>query len=215
MSVVSPTVTASTQAAYRKQMEKVAHFANSVHIDLTDGIFAEPKTVSAEDAWWPVGIKADFHLMIKDPEPAARAAAKHHPHLIIVHAEASGSFEEFAGFCRQQHIKVGVALLQKTPPDIILPALQLVDHVLIFSGNLGHQGGSRVNFQLLDKVKILKNHKPELEIGWDGGINDQNISQLAFAGVDVFNVGGFIQKAADPQKAFHALQRIADETGTT
>jgi pentose-5-phosphate-3-epimerase len=54
-----------------------------------------------------------------------------------------------------------------------------------------------------------------LEIGWDGGVTDQNISQLAFAGVDVFNVGGFIQKAEDPEKAFHVLERIADETGTT
>jgi ribulose-phosphate 3-epimerase len=140
--------------------------------------------------------------------------AEHHPHMLIVHAEADGNFEAFASFCRQHDIKVGVALLQKTSPQNILPALDLVDHALIFAGDLGHYGG-HADLTQLKKVEYLKSHKPEIEIGWDGGINDQNISQLAFAGVDVFNVGGFIQKAENPEKSYEALRRIADETGET
>jgi pentose-5-phosphate-3-epimerase len=54
-----------------------------------------------------------------------------------------------------------------------------------------------------------------LEIGWDGGINDRNISQLVFGGVDVLNVGGYIQNANNPERAYNSLFRIADETGTT
>lgn len=214
MGVVCPTVTASSEEKYHKQVELVAHFAHRLHIDITDGVFAEPKTIDAKDAWWPAGVAADFHLMCKDPEEAAKAVAKHHPHLLIVHAEGQGDFGAFANFCLEHHIKVGVALLQKTKPEVIIPALDLVDHVLIFAGLLGHQGG-QADLRMLQKVQQLKQAKPELEIGWDGGISDQNISQLAFGGVDVFNVGGFIQKAEDPQKTYQALQRIADETGTT
>jgi pentose-5-phosphate-3-epimerase len=132
-----------------------------------------------------------------------------------VHAEAEGDFSAFAQFCSHHKIKTGVALLQSTPAEVILPMLHSIDHVMIFSGNLGHQGGSRVEFDLLDKVKILKEHKKTLEIGWDGGINDQNISQLAFGGVDVFNIGGFIQKSDNPERAYGILERIADETGET
>jgi len=36
-----------------------------------------------------------------------------------------------------------------------------------------------------------------------------------FGGVDVLDVGGYIQDAADPQKAYERLARIAEETGTT
>jgi len=86
--------------------------------------------------------------------------------------------------------------------------------VLIFSGNLGEYGG-HANFDLLNKVDFLRQHKPELEIGWDGGVNLQNISQLAAGGVDVFNVGGFLQTAPDPEHEYLALERIAEETGTT
>jgi ribulose-phosphate 3-epimerase len=58
----------------------------------------------------------------------------------------------------------------------------------------------------------LKQYKPDLEVGWDGGINDQNVAELINGGVDVLNVGGYIQRAEDPARAFAALQRIADET---
>lgn len=214
MPVICPSILASTLEKYDKQVKKVATFAHRIQIDLTDGVFAEPKTLAVKDAWWPVGVKADFHLMFGDPEEAARTVSRHQPHMIIVHAEAEGSFEAFAEFCRRHKIKVGLALLQKTPLETILPALELVDHVLIFAGDLGHYGG-HADMHQLQKVEYLKQHKPELEIGWDGGIDDQNISQLAFAGVDVFNVGSFIQKAENSFKAYQVLQRIADETGTT
>jgi ribulose-phosphate 3-epimerase len=214
MPVICPSILAASENKYRGQIERVANFAFRIQIDLTDGQFAEPKTISAQQAWWPVGTAADFHLMYKDAEHAARVVAEHYPHMIIVHAEADGNFESFARFCRQQDIKVGVALLPKTSPQNILPALDLVDHALIFAGDLGHYGG-HADLTQMKKVEYLKSHKPEIEIGWDGGINDQNISQLALVGVDVFNVGSFIQKAVNPQNAYESLARIADETGET
>ena len=215
MPIVCPTITAHTAKEYEKQLHKVMPFAHRIQIDLTDGIFAGPLTVEPADAWWPAGSKADFHLMYDHPMSAIKTIAAHKPHLIIVHAEAKGDFDEVADYCRTRGIKVGVALLQKTEPQKILAALGRIDHVLIFSGNLGHQGGGHIDFNLLGKVKALKAKKADLEIGWDGGVNSQSVSQLVFGGVDVLNVGSYIQNADDPVKTFHSLQRIADETGTT
>jgi ribulose-phosphate 3-epimerase len=214
MPVICPSILAESEEQYNKQMEKVAHFAHRIQIDLTDGIFAKPKTLNYEKAWWPAGVKADFHLMFKDPEDATRAIVKHKPHMIIAHAEADGEFIAFAQFCKQHFVKVGVALLSETSPKSIMPALEHLDHVLIFSGHLGHYGG-HANLKLLEKVNFIRQQKPKIEIGWDGGISDQNISDLAFGGVDVFNVGGFIQNAEQPERAYKSLERIADETGTT
>lgn len=215
MPVICPTITAESLDDYHAQMGNVASFAPRIQIDLTDGKFAPSRTVSAADAWWPVGLKADFHLMYDDPLPAAQEVLKHQPNLIIVHAEAHGNFAEFADACRSRKVAVGVALLAKTSPEVIYGALDRIDHVLIFSGNLGYQGGSQANLSLLSKVAMLRQAKPDLEIGWDGGVTSQNISQIIFGGVDVVNVGGFIQGAQDPEHAYNSLQRIADETGTT
>jgi ribulose-phosphate 3-epimerase len=214
MPIICPSILAADGQQYRDQMDRVGHFARRIQIDLTDGIFAKNQTVTPDEAWWPVGLQADFHLMYKNPSRAIDTILEHQPHMIIVHSEADGNFEAFASSCRRLGIKIGVAVLAQTPIESILSALDKIDHVLIFSGELGSFGG-HANLDLLHKVSALKHHRPDIEIGWDGGINDQNISHLAAGGVDVFNVGGFIQNSADPEHAFKVLSRIADETGTT
>lgn len=214
MSVVCPAILAANKADYQKQIENIAHFVHRIQIDLTDGLFTQPKTVEPEEAWWPVGVSADLHLMYTNPMPAIQKILHHKPHLVIVHAEAEGDFSQVIDFCSNHSVKVGVALLPQTAPEKIFSALDDIDHVLIFSGDLGSFGG-RADLNLLDKVRVLKQQKPNIEIGWDGGINDQNVSELVFGGVDVLNVGGFIQNSQDPHRAYQALERIAEETGTT
>lgn len=214
MPIVCPSITAPDIDTYRQQMERVAHFAHRLQIDLTDGKFTKGADIKPQDAWWPVGIKADFHLMYEEPYLAVKTIVGHRPNLIIIQAEAKGSFETIANFCRDHGVKIGVALLPKTAPHIIENSLGKIDHVLIFSGHLGQYGG-HADLDLLHKVRHLKEKRRELEIGWDGGVNEQNIARLAEGGVDVFNVGSFIQEATDPEKAFRRLQRIADESGTT
>jgi pentose-5-phosphate-3-epimerase len=214
MAVICPSILAADNNQYRAQIQKIGHFAERIQIDLTDGDFAKSRTVMPEEAWWPVGIKADFHLMYRRPARAIDIVLEHKPNLVIIHAEADGNFVAFAEKLHNLGIKVGVALLAGTQPDSILPALDKIDHVLIFSGNLGEYGG-HVNLDLLKKAHYLKQHRQDLEIGWDGGINTQNISLLAAGGVDVFNVGGFIQSSENPEHTYKILERIADETGTT
>jgi len=117
---------------------------------------------------------------------------------------------DLADFARKVHehdIKAGVALLQDTPVSQVVPYLEQLDHVLIFSGNLGYHGGT-ADLALLEKVRELKSIKPELEIGWDGGVNDQVARALADGGVDELNAGGFIAHADNPKAAFEKLQGL-------
>ncbi len=208
MSVICPTVLAADPHHYRDQVERVARFAQRIQIDLTDGEFAPVQTVSLESVWWPAQIRADIHLMYQKPGRYLKILRQLAPALVIVHAEAEGNFFEIAAPLKQAGIKVGVALLKETPVKKILPALAQVDHVLVFSGDLGHFGGE-ADLALLSKVNEIQKHfsARHIEIGWDGGINLQNARQLVESGVDVLNVGGFIQRAEDPQKAYATLEQ--------
>lgn len=214
MPIICPAILSANKEEYHKQISNIAHVAQRIQIDLTDGEFAPHKTIEPADAWWPVGFLADFHLMYRHPLNVVQKILQHKPNLIIVHAEAEGDFDQVLDFCRNHSVKVGVAMLPQTPPEKIAAALDEIDHVLIFSGDLGEFGG-QADVRLLDKVKALKSQRPELEIGWDGGISDQNVSELVSGGVDVLDVGGFIQNADDPARAYNTLERIAEETGTT
>lgn len=207
MATICPTVTARNPHAYRTQVERIAAFAHRIHFDFTDGIFAKHLLTPLHQAWWPVGVRADFHLMYRQPAAVLPQVIHLRPHLVIVHAEADGSFTDVANQLRAASINVGLAILQSTSVETIAPVLPEVDHVLVFSGDLGSYGGT-ADLSLLDKVAQLKQLQPELEVSWDGGINADNAAQLVRGGVDVLNVGGYIQHARDPETAYQTLQRV-------
>lgn len=202
---ICPTITAESSSSYTLQMNRVTPFAGRIHIDLADGLLAPRKLIDLDKLWWPGNITVDFHIMYQRPFELTDLILVEHPQLAIVQAEAEGDFQTFASKMHQHGIEVGVALLAKTGVSVIQPALDMIDHVLIFSGNLGYQGGGQLNEVLLQKARILRQLKPTLEIGWDGGVNDQNISHLKSGGLDVINVGSYIQTADDPQKAYTKL----------
>lgn len=209
MPIICPTVTASNPHEYREQVERLVPFAKRIHVDFMDGLFTKNKSLDISKGWLPHdhGIQTDLHLMFLRPDLYLNEIKHMKPHLVIIQAEAKGDFMELADKLHYAKIKVGVALLQQTSVDSIAPALDDIDHVLIFSGDLGHFGG-KANLALLKKVGELKSLKPKLEIGWDGGINEHNITHLINGGVDVLNVGGFIQNSSNPLKAFRKLQTL-------
>ncbi len=204
---ICPTVTASDLETYRQQIERITEFAVRIHIDLSDGTLSPSKLLDVSNVWWPGGIRADLHAMVRRPLEQLEVYKALSPQLVIVHAEAEGDFAQFATYMHRSGIETGVALLQDTPVASILPAIDLIDHVLVFSGNLGYFGG-QADLKLLDKVRYLKRLKPTLEIGWDGGINDQNARALKDGGVDVLNVGGFIQRSPQPARDFELLHSL-------
>jgi len=180
---ICPTVTTDDPDVYRAQIEETIGYAHRLHIDLSDGIFTRNKLMEIEDVWWPGGVRADLHMMYERPFDHTAALLAVRPQLIIVHAEAEGDFVAFAQQAHRHGIEVGVALLPETPVEAIRPALEMIDHVLIFSGNLGHFGG-HADMSLLGKAQRLRNLKPRIEIGWDGGVNAENAKLLALGGID-------------------------------
>jgi len=203
---IVPTVTARDVNEYRKQVERISRFATRIHIDVADGIFTPVKLLAVDQVWWPGGVRADLHVMYQKPFAHYKTYLSLAPQMVVVHAEAEGQFVPFAELMHHHGIEVGVALKAETPVELIRPALGWIDHVLIFSGNLGHFGG-QADLALLDKARLLKRLKPQLEIGWDGGINNSNARNLVMGGIEVLNVGGYIHHAGDPRMAYASLAR--------
>jgi ribulose-phosphate 3-epimerase len=201
---ICPTVTTDDPEVYRMQIEQTVSYAHRVHIDLSDGVFTKNKLMDIENVWWPGGMQADLHVMYQRPFDHIGALAALRPQLIIVHAEAEGDFMQFAELCHSHGIEVGVALLPETPVEAIEPALGVIEHVLIFSGHLGHFGG-HADMHLLGKAQKLRQLKPSVEIGWDGGVSDKNARALALGDIDVLNAGGFLHGAKNPAVAYAKL----------
>ncbi len=201
---ICPAITAATPDEFRRQIEKATSVAVRLHLDVSDGVLTPSRLIEIEELWWPGNALADIHVMYKWPFEHTALLLNLRPQLIIVHAEAEGDFVSFAQKAHAQGVEVGVAIQQDTQPEVLSSAIEHIDHVLIFSGKLGYFGGA-AELSLLDKVKRLRAMKPQLEIGWDGGVNPDNVRQLADGGIDVLNSGGFFQNSADAHEAYESL----------
>lgn len=209
MPTICPTVTAYDAHEYRAQMERIASFAQRVHIDLMDGELAPTKSPSLDKVWWPHELVADIHLMYQRPMEQLEQLIKLRPHMVVIHNEADVHHMHFAAALHKEGIKTGLAILKDTPIEWAYQIMHSFDQVLVFSGHLGYHGGV-ANLDMLDKVYKIREHHPEAEIAWDGGINEEIATLLIRAGVDVLNVGGYIQKSPDPRAAYATLKAITE-----
>lgn len=208
MAIIVPTITASNSHVYREQIERVQNFAKRIHIDLMDGVFAPTKSISTSQVWWPENIEADIHIMYEKPEAELEQLIKLKPRMVIVHGEIKADIIQIAKELNQTGIKCGVALLAQTSVESIKKVLPSIQQLLIFSGNLGHQGGSTADLSLLGKASQAKQINPSLEIAWDGGVNYGNVPALIEGGIDSINVGGYIHYHSDPAGQYQKLASL-------
>ncbi len=209
---IVPTILTNDKKEYRLQTERINAFTRRVQIDVTDGVFAPYETLDVTNIWWPKNWDADLHLMAEKPSEHLDTILKLAPSLCILHAEAQEDLLPIFATLKEHDIKVGVALLQSTYPGNIKPYIDAVDHVLIFAGHLGAQG-SAADLMQMEKIALVRNMKPEVEIGWDGGANMSNIRALAHADLDVINVGSAISRSEKPAEVFQQMVAEIDKNG--
>lgn len=208
MADVAPCITVETDEQYKAAIERLKPFAVRVHIDTSDGEFAPTFLTPPEKMWWPDNWKVDIHAMVQRPAEYVDRLIALKPNLITFHAEADGDLLAVLDKVKQAGIKSGVALLKGTVPSTVKPLIEKSDHVLIFSGDLGHYGG-KASLMQLEKVRLVRGISPQIEVGWDGGVSVENAFSLAQGGVDVLNSGGGIANAENPAATY---KQMVDET---
>lgn len=212
MTVVVPAVLADSADNYRAQVERLHGIGDRVHIDISDGEFAPSLTLGAAQVWWPQEWAADIHAMVARPSEHLQTLMDLRPHMIIFHAETGEDVIPLFQQMKQVGIKAGLALLKTTVPSTVSATINEADHVMIFTGDLGHYGGTASLMQL-EKARLIRMIKPGVEIGWDGGANVDNAYSLSQGGIDVVNVGGALAMAADPQALYAQLVSEVNKQG--
>ena len=212
MSEIVPTILAETAEEYKASVERLQPFARRVHIDISDGEFAPNFLLGETQLYWPDEWQVDIHAMVARPSEHLAALIALKPSLIIIHAEIQEDRAAVMNQIKAAGIKAGIALLRSTVPSTLADIIRLADHVMIFSGELGKYGGMASLMQL-EKVRLVKAINPAAEIGWDGGVNDENAYTLAQGNVTVLNTGSAISKAEDPSAVFALLTKEINKHG--
>lgn len=210
MSVIAPSITVETPDEYKSAVDRVHPFAQRVHIDISDGEFAPTFLLGETQLWWPKEWEVDIHAMVARPSEHIAQLIALKPSLIIFHAEVQEDRAALITQIKAAGIKAGVALLRPTVPSTVANIIQLVDHVMIFSGDLGKYGGTASLMQL-EKVRLVKAINPNVEIGWDGGVSVENAYTLTQGGVSVLNTGSALAVTDDPAGPAGAYQLLVRE----
>lgn len=173
--------------------------AHLLHVDVMDGVFVPNLTIGppvvaalAKATTLPL----DCHLMVADPTLLVPLFAKAGAASITVHVESTHHLDRLLQLIREQGCKVGVSLNPATPLQMIELVLDQLDLVLIMSVNPGF-GGQKMLPYCLDKVRRLREMRPDLDIQIDGGIKLDNIDLALEAGASNIVVGSAIFDADD------------------
>lgn len=212
MSVIAPTITVETPEEFKAAVERLQPFAQRVHIDISDGQFAPTFLLDEKQIYWPKEWVVDIHAMVSSPADHLPALMALKPNLIIFHVETGVNLAPILDEIKKNGIKAGIALQRPTVPLTVAGAIKSADHVLVFSGDLGHYGGTASLMQL-EKVRLIKAINPNVEIGWDGGVSIENAYTLTQGGVNVLNAGSAVAEATDPATAYATLVKEISKHG--
>jgi len=176
-----------------------------VHVDVMDGHFVPNLTIGpvvvsavAEAATKPL----DIHLMVENNTFFVDLFAPLKPEYISFHIEEEKHAHRLAQYIRSLGIKPAIVLNPHTPAESIEYLLPYIDMVLVMSVNPGFGGQKFIDvYEKIRRLAALRDRlNPECLIEVDGGVNNENITALKAAGVDVCVAGSYVYKHPDGLK---------------
>jgi ribulose-phosphate 3-epimerase len=178
-----------------------------VHFDVMDNHYVPNLTIGPLvcEAIRPItDVIIDVHLMVKPVDRIIPDFAKAGANIITFHPEGSDHIDRSLSLVRESGCKSGLVFNPATPLEYLDHVMDKIDMVLLMSVNPGF-GGQKFIPETLNKLRMARKKIDEytertgreiwLEV--DGGVNADNITEIAKAGADTFVAGSAIFGAAN------------------
>ncbi len=212
--LIAPSLLSADFARLGEEVRDViAAGADWIHFDVMDNHYVPnltmgPMVCRAIKPYATVPI--DVHLMVKPVDALVPQFAEAGADLISFHPEASEHVDRTLELIRSCGCRAGLVLNPATPLVWLEHVLDRLDFVLLMSVNPGF-GGQRFIPHALKKIAaartMLDRYADEsgrrLLLEVDGGVNLDNLAEVAEAGADVFVAGSAVFGAArseDPHR---------------
>ena len=190
--LIAPSILAGDFGQFAREAQRVEQAgADWLHCDVMDGNFVPnitfgPDVIAALRK--ATKLPLDVHLMINRPDVYAERFLDAGADNLIVHVEAQHAVAQTLALIRSRGRRAGLSLNPPTPVEKILPFLDAVDEVLVMTVNPGF-GGQAFMPEMLEKIRVLRQRAPQLDISVDGGINLATGRQCVAAGANALVAG--------------------------
>ena len=191
---ISASIQAADQLNLLEDIEINKNKFHQLHIDITDGHFAENISMSykiIQQLKQTTEYFIDVHLMIENNVKYTEVAFTNGADFVTVHAE-SIDVESFK-ILSEKYNNMGIGILPSTPNDLLEHYLPYASGVLLLGVNPGFSNQSKV-ISLLEKSNKFYKKFPKYRgiLILDGGIKDTDLSEYEDLGVDIVVQGGAI-----------------------
>jgi len=188
--------------------------ADGIHVDVMDGHFVPNLTFGlpmVKRMQEITDLPLDVHLMIDNPDRWAGSYAELGVFSVTVHLEACQNPIEIAKQIHSHGSRAGIAIKPATNIETIRPLVQAFDQILVMSVEPGFGGQSFIAGSI-EKVrqaaKLLEGTETWLQV--DGGVDVNNIADLAKAGANTFVAGSAVFKANNRNDQIVKLRSLAE-----
>jgi ribulose-phosphate 3-epimerase len=210
---IAPSILSADFARLAEQIDAVERAGASIlHVDVMDGRFVPNITIGlpvVKAISRATRLPIDAHLMIVEPGQYAEQFVKAGAQMVSIHVEADPHAHRTLSAIRAAGAQAGIAINPGTSLSAIEETLKFSDYVLLMSVNPGF-GGQKFIPESLDKLRRLRRMINERGLGIrieiDGGIDADNIAEVAAAGAEIIVSGSAIFGADDPGTALRQLR---------
>ena len=215
--LIAPSILAADFGNLQRDVEMINNSeADWFHIDIMDGVFV-PNISYGMPVLQAITKHAektiDVHLMIVDPDRYIKEFAKLGADNLTVHYEACTHLHRTLQAIKAEGMKAGVAINPHTSVDLLKDVINDIDIVCIMSVNPGFGGQSFIEntYQKVQRLKeLIVTHNASTLIEIDGGVTNENATQLIKAGADVLVAGSYVFKAKDQKETIKDLKKLAN-----
>lgn len=211
--LIAPSVLSADFSRLGEELSRLSA-ADLIHLDLMDGHYVPNLSYGyplIESIHRHTDKPLDAHLMVTNPGDYIENLSCLGVKWISFHPETVFHPHRLVQYIQSLGIKAGFALNPATPLSILDAILPELDFVLLMSVNPGYSAQSFIP-SVLDKLRALdsirKDRKLKYLIEVDGGVSDQNATQLIESGADILVSASYIFNSSDYTLAINKLKGI-------
>lgn len=182
----------------RKKVNLVYPFVDTIQIDLEDGKFVPIKTFLDPGLFRELTSKKSFdfaqddkpvafelHMMVSEPGEIVKDWVEAGFKRVIGHIEGILQPMDFLTKVKAMGVQVGLAVDYNARVSMLENYLEFMDFALVMTVRAGFSG-QEFMAETLDKVKWLRERRPNMDIEVDGGINVETAKMAKEAGANIF-----------------------------